>query len=147
MIHPKHLRYGNIVLFDGHIPGIVTSISSGIIGGYSFFNEDVNLSNPFQNLEPIPLTSDWLKKFDFNISGYGGQGNVFEDAHLPENNQRPNKDGLYLFKNGQDNPGQYWHVGLSKGDHKSWAKIKYLHDLQNLHLSLKNESLELKSTP
>ena len=129
----KELRIGNWYnhpLTNGMEPSQIVAVD--------FISEFIDL------FKPIPLTEEWLIKFEFEIDGYGGQGNCYTDAHLPSNKEYPNSAGLYLFRHDQDNPERKWQIGLRKNKADSSYRIKHVHQLQNLYFALTGEELKIK---
>ena len=66
MIPVKDLRYGNVVKFrNKFVPecytiGVIMTISSPIITGYSLYNESEELKCNFWDLEPIKISTQML---------------------------------------------------------------------------------------
>jgi len=90
----------------------------------------------FKNIEPIPLTEEWLLKFGFELyeSGY----------YFPYKiNNQWEKDNWYFCANYRYNQIDICHRGnlgsLIRFD------IKYVHQLQNLYFALTGTELEVKT--
>jgi len=66
---------------------------------------------------PIPLTEDWLLKFDFYVSDVFGQKQYF-------------LSGITIYVN----DGKFQHSGYDR-------EIKYVHELQNLYFALTQREL------
>lgn len=109
----NELRIGNYFLWRG-MCGTVNTISE------KWITEQTNLGRFFyEDIEPIPLTEEWLVKFGFeqynNTNHYFYTNTKFI--------VKINSDTGYLFG------------GI---DHEP---IKYVHQLQNLYFALTNEEL------
>ena len=88
------------------------------------------------NLQPIPLTEEWLLKFGFHLrDGFSNtfQLNVEKHQYDCATITYSEKEGLLRFSNGQQK-------GTTLIPH-----IKYVHQLQNLYFALIGEELTLKS--
>lgn len=79
------------------------------------------------DMEPIPITPEWLKRLGFE-KGYKG---VYTCDKL---DIEPTKDGYQPVTMGHDDYVEY---GLS---------IHYVHELQNLYFALTGEELTIKET-
>jgi hypothetical protein len=80
----------------------------------------------FKNIDPIPLTEEWLLKFGFEIKevGYGCHAN-YPDFHL------------WL-----DIDCDYWAFIIEENG--KCIELKYVHQLQNLYFALYGNELEIK---
>jgi len=114
----KDLRIGNYVNMDGY-PAEVFKITKAFIGCGRFRQKN------FDEIEPIPLTEEWLIKFGFNK-----EHNEEWECNIPV---------FYLwynesFKCFQISPNSNFPTTLL---------IKYVHQLQNLYFALTGEDLYL----
>ena len=73
----------------------------------------------FDELEPIPLTEEWLPKF--GIIKKNGYPYKFNKGYLKLRN------GIFFFK--------YYEIEI---------ELPFVHDLQNLNFALTNEELKIK---
>lgn len=92
-------------------------------------NTKCHESLPFDFIEPIPLTEEWLLKFGFeklelSISEYvlSYIFNDFEIGYLKKRN-------VYMLR---------WYQG------HNLKEIEYVHQLQNLYFALTGEELQIK---
>jgi hypothetical protein len=114
----RELRIGNLTSM-----GIVYLIEDDIFRVKN--NEGDSLKNTFADIQPIPLTEEWLMKLGFiKKNGYGFIkkdlfGNLFYSVETKEH---------FIF--------QY---------HELRIKIEYVHQLQNLYFALTGEELIFKS--
>lgn len=147
MINPKELRIENLLEVDGRI-----SIVQGIGVDYIYTTIEIGLPVDrcivsYKNLNPIPLTSEWLVKFGFKkhagiiIDPYSiklpligckelsvtiGKGNQY--IYIKDYNSDADKTptDLVCIRN-SDSHGDF-----------------HVHQLQNLYFALTGEELEIK---
>jgi len=124
-----NLRIGNWVKSKLH-GGLETEV-------FSVFHNSVKLGcNPLalyneDEIEPIDLTHEWLIKFDFkNLSGRDEEEFYIKDKFQLE----------LMFLSEQDT-GFYYYSPINRED----VRIKYVHQLQNIYCSQKEEELTIKS--
>ena len=85
-----------------------------------------DFANGFIKLSAIPLTEEWLLKFGFDVDEIG---TLFKDV---------NSNCFLCFEKGK--------VELLESESQVvLAKIKYIHQLQNLYYSLTGQELTYKS--
>ena len=117
-LKPSELRIGNFTTL-----GVVCLIEDDVFRVAD--SDGDTFKNTWADIEPIPLTEEWLLKFEFYKSvGYGFLkkdlfGNLFYSVETKE---------YFMF--------QYKELRL---------KIEYVHTLQNLYFALTGEELTLKS--
>ena len=86
----------------------------------------------YKDIEPIPLTEEWLLKFGFeDVTG------VYYTLHISPDFK------LLLI------PADGFYPQLDKADENNWQsvslnKIEHVHELQNLYFALTGEELETK---
>ncbi len=117
----SELRIGNIVETSGMIVNIE---GSGI--------ED--FANGCLNLQPIPLTEEWLLKLGFNKDykkGYIGIDVHNSDFVLTEPFVIGEWQSYYTFQ-------------FTAGNIPKFTKLEFLHQLQNLYFALTGEELNIK---
>jgi hypothetical protein len=95
-------------------------------------------------VNPIPITEEWLKKFDFKkqnsikhcllYSIKTKKQQYFSVSEMLDGYEDPNELTLKEIK-------KYWSFDGNKYD----VKIKYVHQLQNLYFALTGEELQLKN--
>lgn len=81
----------------------------------------------FDDIEPIPITEEWLLKLGFEKDGYNVDKTFYFEKDVIRIN---NYEGYFL-----DNPNEI--VGKR-------LFIKYVHQLQNLYFALTQNELELQ---
>jgi hypothetical protein len=120
----NELRIGNYLLPGDHF--IVTAIrENGLIDMENpEYPEDDYCTKGIEEIEPTPLTEEWLVKFGFTIWKAGWmnyQGQIYIKP----------VDGLV-------------EIGDSWGDTIEVNNIEYVHQLQNLYFALTGEELTIK---
>ena len=139
-MEPQDLRIGNYVYYEH-----TTHIVSGVHGNkvYSWWVKDgepvieyeakdisgTQVENPYMDVvsqyEPIPLTEEWLLKFEFWTSDW--------DVHSTLRKQVLDSSLVYDKDNKTFDLGDLLNI-----------KIEYVHQLQNLYFVLTGEELKLK---
>jgi len=122
----EELRLGNLVsnMNPRHNDSILTIESIGDNHEVNVFYRKYLLSE----LEPIPLTEEWLLKFGFSCEvKIGGDGIEFRVYHFDVLTFNTNHLWWYKVQRINDTP------------------LEYVHQLQNLYFALKGEELTLKS--
>jgi hypothetical protein len=131
----KHLRIGNKVLYRGEIKTI-----SAINYTHVCFEEDEDRYFNLIGVEPVPITEDWLRKFDF----YNGSKEAAEYGIENTNACEPySKGSVYVYNPSYTGEEEFYFDWF--GDGKTTI-IKSVHQLQNLYWSLVGEELTIKST-
>lgn len=123
----RELRIGNLINIDGE-PQIVTALPNGS-GAFSdvfieadYFDVHTNVEfNKVSEVQPIPLTEEWLEKFGFE--GKHGEFTLNDFVVRP-------KTGYFEIKGYESD---YSGVLL--------ALPKYVHQLQNLYFALTEKEL------
>lgn len=128
----EELRLGNLVsnINPRHNDSILTIESIGDNHEVNVFYRKYLLSE----LEPIPLTEEWLFKFGFYLrDGFSNTFKLNVEKHQYDCSEitYSEKEGLFRFSNGQQK-------GTTLIPH-----IKYVHQLQNLYFALTGEELTL----
>jgi len=131
------LRIGNYVWDDYSGKMIVSAIleSSAV-----YLRKTIKLPSGeylIQNIEPIPLTEEWLLKFGLKIidNDYEGGYDFTEyKGRLWENIILQTEDKFYYFI----------HIDQDNFYSHTMIEIKYVHQLQNLYFALTNEELTIK---
>lgn len=122
----EELRLGNLVsnMNPRHNDSILTIESIGDNHEVNVFYRKYLLSE----LEPIPLTEEWLLKFGFSCEvKIGGDGIEFRVYHFDVLTFNTNHLWWYKVQRINDTP------------------LEYVHQLQNLYFALTGEELTLKS--
>ena len=112
------LRIGNLIYYNGNNKSVgkISLLVSDLIGALDHCQLDYrrNKKHWLINLDPIPLTEEWLGNFNWN--GYN-------PLHFNSNFEIDNKGRLYC-----------------NGDYKG-VNINYVHQLQNLYFALTGREL------
>jgi len=122
----NELRVGNLVhlIANGHEnePDLV----KWIVDDFEFYE------NRMKDIQPIPLTEEWLKMFGANCIGAKGWNfisvNKADTSYIYFN---PNGIGLAIDNGTTENAIE--------------VEIKYVHQLQNLYFALTNTELTIKT--
>ena len=128
MIKAKELRIGNLATIDGNVVEIYEVTHSVI--------EIANGAEPYSinDIEPIPITEDWLLKFGFEI-----QKTTTKSYHIDCSN---GWDSV-IFADMQPE-GDFW-IGIrSISDGENYVlhtDVKHVHQIQNLYFSLTGDEL------
>ena len=86
----------------------------------------------YDNIKPIPLTTEWLEKFGFNIDNENNEANKdFERYSILIDTEQM---GVHVY-----NESYYENLFLM------YARTDYVHEFQNLIFALTNEELTIKS--
>lgn len=117
------LRIGNLILDkDNEINEVI-----GIVNGALFLKDKYEFVGcPASWCKPIPLTEEWLLKYGFDKPAHSWNGKIF---HLSEWDDYPLN----------------WCVAMNKNNAIIFEKLKYVHQLQNLHYILGSSRLQISS--
>ena len=125
MIQANELRIGNLVL-DGN--GEITTVESIVDGAINYSLDYGALWTDeeycFENLNPIPITEEWLFKFGFvfdDVAEYFTEEKVYIKYY--------NEFGIKI-----DIEGLFYN-GIYR------QKLQYVHQLQNLYFALTQKEL------
>ena len=115
----KELRIGNWVEIQGLESKIILVDTEGCICENEYC-EDFENNNITQNLQPIPLTEEWLVKFGFEYSDLNGDSGLWKIPPF----QIYGKYNQFIYDYRLD--------------------VNYVHQLQNLYFALTGEELTIK---
>jgi len=123
----KDLRIGNYVIYNNKEIGFISGIQDFFINnGKVCINQRIDVFYHIENIKPIPLTNNWIKKlFNFNITE--GTTYLF-DEETPIIYFKKNGNNLKIIKK----------IGVIE------TKIKYVHEIQNLYYLLLDRELTIK---
>jgi hypothetical protein len=129
----NELRIGNLVNYN-NLANSVRGIDETYIELFD------NTYAYIDNIEPIPLTGDWLEKFGFK--SIDKQSNLFYSSKLIRitlPTSRCTSGVCYVSVRGCKvfNNENYFRAGIN-------LKIKYVHQLQNLYFVLTGKELKIK---
>ena len=120
MINAKELRLGNYVSHLGVKK--VYAVQRLVNDSYCIIDHDKDCAPNCDNIEPIPLTEDWLEKFGFEQNEVWGSG-----WHLPNMEVQIGSEFRCFYMDSVDD-----------------VSVKYVHQLQNLYFALTGEELTIK---
>lgn len=135
-MHPHEVRRGNIVEYDGATYKIdmiaeefpcLDTIDFGV--GVVDWN----------NINPVPLTEDWLRKLGFDDKEYKDGFIGIDVRHTDFVLTKPNIKCESMTS-------KYYTFHCSYGGWPRFKSFKYLHDLQNFFYALYQEDLTEKIT-
>lgn len=119
-MNSKELRIGNLVEYGGEVVNV-----TGITEENPFVNTITPDYLDYEEITPIPITEEWLVKFEFEKPAHVWIGNKF-----------------WMISLGTDDRDiTLWHCGLNKNN-GCLCVIKYVHQLQNFYFALTNEELK-----
>jgi hypothetical protein len=127
-IKASELRIGNITTL-----GVVFLIDQDVFRVID--SEGISFKNTWANIEPIPLTEEWLLKFGFDKVGIALTSIAIAPLNLPCTFNLPNTP--FSFCQGK--------LILTTGTGDFCVNIEYVHQLQNLYFALTGEELTLKN--
>lgn len=130
MIQANELRIGNTLQYLG-VTVDVLEIQRESCVELGYFETSVGFQRSlFDNdIQPIPLTEEWLLKFGFEFSDFGDEP--------PYESYTLNKVEMWDFN------GEYWICNLIDQAAIN-TEFKYVHQLQNLYFALTGEELTIK---
>lgn len=118
MILVNELRFGNYLLFGKQIQCVFKITGDGV----NTYCNDIEISDAFENIHPIPLTKDWLLKFGFK------EGTSWYSKY-----EHPIAINISI-KHGLTTVG---------ANEEYEVECKYVHQLQNLYFALTGKELEI----
>lgn len=137
MIETSELRIGNSVLWNRHDESLenevveIYTIQRASVRAYTEIEELSEMLLRYEDIEPIPLTEEWLVRFGFTYDG------VLIDMLL--------EIEKYKFL-GYDNKSKRVHCYHFKPTVQgaNLCECKYVHQLQNLYFALTGGELTIK---
>lgn len=108
-----------------------------------YFTDSIGFERSFddENINPIPLTEEWLLKFGFKLDEDYGNWHL-SDYDIYSIKKDYYRKAVCGIKEGV----VVWYFGASD-DYYSWTqKLEFVHQLQNLYFVLTNEELEHQIT-
>lgn len=135
MMKASELRIGNCVNTPNPNmnPFIIEAIENHKVGGQNGIGSFVYWG--YDNINPIPLTEEWLVKMGFKayLSGYKLANT------LPYTEVKIDKKGFYT-----DKQLFSYELSYTKGRTRLYQSVFHLHQLQNLYYALTGEELTIK---
>jgi len=131
----NELRIGSIVQYRTSLGYATTTVQSINKEGTDLFVDDytrgIRFDLGFEDLEPIPLTEQWLLDLGFEGRRYGFY------------NEHPISSCFLLAENGK----YTFYIGeiLMVDDQKSVRVIDHVHQLQNLYFAITGTELTFKT--
>ncbi len=136
MIQSNELRISNFINVDFQPKVPITVRVNCIDEREGVLVDGIDLDFSFDEIEPIPLTEEWLLRFGFELS----HQSVFrKNYELP---QMPEIGFDYMPFSVPKGSGQFRHYGR----HLEGDLCKYVHQLQNLTFALTSQELTLNTT-
>lgn len=131
MIDKRELRIGNKVSSPKHDLPVATI--QGMATNNIVMLEEVKTYDFFSDIDPIPLTAEWLNRLNIKFGEALGHEYPFGE-----------NSGIYLTKK-QLKAVECSIMVTSDGD-EILSHIQYVHQLQNLYFALTGEELKIKET-
>ena len=108
VLKANDLRIGNLIFYET----VDLNTGENVLEIVEATANDIKTQELKSIFSPIPLTEDWLLKFDFYVSDVFGQKQYF-------------LSGITIYVN----DGKFQHSGYDR-------QIKYVHEIQNLYFAL-----------
>jgi hypothetical protein len=124
-LRASELRVGNITTL-----GVVSLIDQDVFRVVD--SEGDSFKNTWADIQPIPLTEEWLLKFGFDKVGIALTSIAIAPLNLPCTFNLPNTP--FSFCQGK--------LILTTGTGDFCVNIEYVHQLQNLYFALTGEELK-----
>lgn len=121
MIKASELRVGNLVQIDANCQEVIEI--TGTTGTIRVAGMK-NVKTPYNQINGIPLTPEWLERFGFEV--YGSEP-YWKYADGINGMFKNNRFRLFTFQT-----------------HGDYVPVDYVHQLQNLYFALTGQELELK---
>jgi hypothetical protein len=128
----SEVRIGNLVKYDKRVFEI--DVIAHVFPTLNTAEFGIGVVD-WNNIEPIPITEEWLFKFGFHLrDGFSNTFKLDVEKHQYDCSKitYSEKEGLLRFSNGKEK-------GTTLIPH-----IKYVHQLQNLYFALTGEELTIK---
>ncbi len=130
---PTEVRIGNFVGFENIVCKVVEITT---IGFYVMQENGENYKNTWADLQPIPLTEEWLLKFGFEKE----KRDRFYSYYLNETDENQFSRQRIDYWFGDDD-----FCLCRAGVCFKRVKLQYIHQLQNLYFALTGEELTIKT--
>lgn len=149
----KELRIGNWVLGEEETSAQIISMLLLSTKDYSIgLQEKIEYVSLLQQLNPIPLTEEWLLKF--GVSEYidlHGNPSIWSIEIKHMNQDYGTHEHLCLGMSHEDFDSKdwdcwLWWIGTPDDGATYNYDIKYIHQLQNLYFALTGEELTIKES-
>lgn len=137
MIDKRELRIGNKVGSPKHDLSVATI--QGMATNNIVMLEEVKTYDFFSEIEPIPLSDEWLRKFGFTTL------DAESDIVVWGMDDNSNGEEFSIITDGLDAPKPivyYFEYDLGYRDVRK--EIKFIHQLQNLYFALTGEELTIR---
>lgn len=119
---PQELRIGNLVCYNGKVVK-VEQITKHKIGYHTKSNETRMNYARLCEIEPIPITEEWLTKCEFDEPCDGVYEHNYEEFEVTKEVEN-------------------WWVTWNGGS-DFWFRIKHIHQLQNAYYLVTGKELEI----
>ena len=124
MIKGKELRPTNFILVNGQVEPVLEIRGGQIVYAYDPETEEPQLAS-FNDIEPIPLTHEWLERMGFTL-----------DKVFAYNGVRLSAQVVWFDPEGLKVSSPFGHTIM-----------QYVHQLQNWYFGLTNEELIIRPKP
>jgi len=95
----------------------------------------------FDDIQPIPLTEEWLKRFGFEMDTHPNPFEYLEEWFIETDDPKSYTGKYCEFAITKEKRG-FWYDHQHNSTEE--RKIKYIHQLQNLYFALTGKELEIK---
>lgn len=137
----KEIRIGNWVKFCGNNNLEVIFPVSGISDNHVIYSHYHRNELPIDNIQPIRLNPEWIKKFGFE----SGTKSISGDEFFIQVPSKSNSTQVTRkFRLWEANNSYYLDLEQFGYGNKLKLEIHYVHLLQNLYFSLTGVELEIK---
>lgn len=146
----NELRIGNYINMDGETYVVCANLGGGLEIGASIDDSLVRYC-PEEDMQPIPLTEQWLKDFGFTDDNKEERERYkFTSVNWLLRGNTPISDYFRIY---QELDKGKWRAkdirGIELGEYSVYANlywtqsVKYVHELQNLYFCLTGKELEI----
>lgn len=123
------LRVGNLLNYCGNTVTVMEILRNNRVE-LGYFTDSIGFVRSLndENIKPILLTEEWLKKFEFNVGNHK-EFNKWTDEY----------ENISLFVD-------EFYYGIAVNSIEVWtiSRKLYVHQLQNLYFSLTNVELKIE---
>lgn len=135
-MNPRELRIGNFINYSDYGPSVITKVDGDGFCSFVPYRWSGDIGKMLSEIDPIPLTEEWLIKFGFEdpgkkVAGLKGSGylTLMVGRHM-----------MIIWNNGQ------WELSYNLAGEAVQApcpQLNFVHQLQNLYFALTGEELTI----